>query len=84
MLLGCGGAPHVSSSPSEQSVRPASPQQRNAGELDRAQALADASVAAASVAIAAAMRGTALPAPQIAISTATPSRRSHFSASRRR
>jgi predicted methyltransferase len=54
MLLGCGGAPRVSSSPSA----PPSPQQRNAGEPDRAQALANASDAGGSAAIAAALRGS--------------------------
>jgi len=54
MLLGCGSAPRGSSSPSA----PASPQQHNAGEPDRAQTHADASVAGGSAAIAAAMRGS--------------------------
>ena len=54
MLLGCGGSPRVSSSPSG----PPSPQQHNAGEPDRAQALADASDAGGSAAIAAIMRGS--------------------------
>jgi predicted methyltransferase len=54
MLLGCGGAPRVSSSPSA----PPSPQQHNAGEPDRAQALADASDAGGSAAIAATVRAS--------------------------
>src|SRR5688500_3367756 len=53
-LLGCGGAPRASSSPSA----PPSPQQHHAGEPDRAHAHADASVAGGSAAIAAAMRGS--------------------------
>jgi hypothetical protein len=54
VVLGCGGPPRVSSSPSA----PPSPQQHNAGEPDRAQALADASDAGGSAAIAATMRGS--------------------------
>jgi predicted methyltransferase len=52
MLLGCGGAPRVSRSPSA----PPSPEQHDAGEPDRAQA--HGSIADGTAAIAATMRGS--------------------------